>query len=319
MPRVIDFSHGNQTEWSESRLPEPVHGEREIRAEELEALSEALNSPVTGFMPQFSTYGRSFDLSAQPDLPDAAHKWLSENATGPWLWSEIWANHGHSLDLTVYIERKPDQERFLAEFGGSFGFTEASAWDLGCLAVNRGVLPPLTALESFSKWGTEHAGFRWLPADDIGRRGMRVAFDHDGLEAEFVARWGDQMIVRETENGRVYEANLAGRSWRDDPSGWLGANPAVGSIGGRSSVPGEPYKWVVETRFDDVAAALQRDWGHFFTADASGRVFSADEYPRIPERDLPEDFLAYLRGEAEDFAAPYLSAIAGAAPAGPVP
>lgn len=51
MPRVIDFSHGNQTEWSENRLPEPVYGEQEIRSEELIALSEAFNSPVTGFTP----------------------------------------------------------------------------------------------------------------------------------------------------------------------------------------------------------------------------------------------------------------------------
>ncbi|CAH1689552.1 conserved hypothetical protein [Hyphomicrobiales bacterium] len=319
MPRVIDFSHRNQTEWSESRLPEPVYGEREIRPEELIALSEAFNSPVTGFTPQFSTYGRSIDLRSRAELPDDAHKFLSENMTGPWLWSEHWANHGHSLDLAVYIERRPDQERFLAAFGETFGFTEPSSFDLGCLAVNRGVLPPLTALESFSKWGTKHSGFRWLPAEDIGPRGMRVAFDHAGLEAEFVARWGDRMIVRETDEGRLYEADLTGTSWRDDPSGWLGANSAVGSIAGRSSIPGEPYKWVVETRFADVAAALKRDWGHFFKPDATGLIFSADEYPRIPERVVPDDFLAYLRGEAEDFAAPHLSAIGGATPVGPAP
>lgn len=317
MPRVIDFSQRNQTEWDESRLPEPVYGEREIRPEELSALSEAFNSPVTGFTPQFSTYGRSIDLRSRAGLPDEIHKWLDENMTGPWLWNELWVNHGHSLDLAVYIERKPDQERFLAAFEETFGFTEPSPWDIGCLAVNRGVLPPLTTLESFSKWGTAHAGYRWLPADDIGPRGMRVAFDHPGLEAEFIARCGDRVRMRETEDGRVYEADLAGISWRDDPGVWLGANPAVSSISGRSSVPGEPYKWVVETRFDDVAAALQRDWGHFFKADASGRVFSADDYPRLPERPVPEDFLAYLRGETDDFAAPYLPAIGGAAPAGP--
>lgn len=317
MPRVIDFSHGNQSEWSESRLPEPIYGEREIRAEELVALSEALSGPVTGFTPQFSTYGRSINLLARPDFADEAHAWLSENATSPWRWSEIWSNHGHSLDLAVYIERKPDQERFRAAFGETFDFTEPSSWDVGCLAVNRGVLPPLTAQESFSKWGIEHAGFRWLPADDIGERGIRVAFDHAGLEAEFAARWGERMIVRDTDEGRVYETDLAGISWRDDPGVWLGANAAVGSVSRRSAAPGELYKWVVETRFDDVAEALVRDWGHFFSADASGRVFSAAEYPRVPERAVPEDFLAYLRGDAEDFAAPHLSALSAAGPVGP--
>lgn len=319
MPRTIDFSHGNESEWAENRLPEPVYGEREIRDEELKALSSAFDSPVSGFTPQFSTYGRSINLRDRPELPGIAHSWLSENATGPWLWHEYWSNHGHSLDIGVYIERKPDQERFNAAFGDDFSFLEPSEFDLGCLAVNRGVLPPLTALESFSKWGAEHAGFNWLPADDLGARGMRVAFDHAGLEEEFLARWGDQVTVREGDQGRVYEANLEGVFWRNDPGLWLGSNAAVGSIAGRAPAPGQPYKWVVETRFDDVAEALQRDWGHFFTADASGRVFIADVYPRIPERELPDDFLAYLRGEVEDFATPHLSAINGATPEGPSP
>ena len=314
MPRTIDFSHGNESEWAENRLPEPVYGEREIRADELNALSAAFNCPVTGFTPQFSTYGRSINLRARPELPETVHSWLSKHTTGPWLWSEYWSNHGHSLDIGVYIEREPDQEHFFAAFGDVFSFTEPSAFELGCLAVNRGVLPPLTALESFSKWGTDHAGFRFMPAEDLGKRGMRVAFDHAGLEAEFVARWGDRVTVREGDEGRVYEADLEGASWRDDPGVWLGSNAAVGSIAGRSAAPGEPYKWVIETRFDDIAEALQRDWGHFFTPDASGRLFSADDYPRIPERELPEDFLAYLRGDLDDFAAPHLAAITEAAP-----
>jgi hypothetical protein len=62
------------------------------------------------------------------------------------------------------------------------------------------------------------------------------------------------------------------------------------------------------TRFDDVAEALRRDWGHVFQADEGELTFEAADYPSPPAREIPADFTAYLAGEAETYEAPHLPA-----------
>lgn len=303
MPRVIDFTKGNETDWNEVRLPSPVYGEREIRMEEFDALVKAFDGPVSGFNPQFSTYGKGVATKASAADFDAAHAWLSANATGPWNWTEQWTNHGHHLDVYVYVERRTDQAAFAEAHSEIFGYRPDER-PLGALAVVRGALPALTAEESFYVWSRQHAGYRYLAADDLGDDGMRVVFDHAGLEAEFVAKWGADFAVEDREEGRAYVGSLKGTNWRNSPSVWLERNAAIGSMAGGNTPRG--YMWSVVARFDDVAAALQRDWGHVFQTDEGGRTFEAENYPATPEREVPADFTAYIEGRAETYEAPYL-------------
>lgn len=302
MPRVIDFTKGNETDWNEVRLPSPVYGDREIRMEEYDALVKAFDAPVSGFNPQFSTYGQGVDTRTSAENFDAAHAWLSANATGPWSWAEHWTNHGHHLDVAVYVERRTDQVAFAEAHAELFKYRPNEPRDLAVLAVTRGVLPALTAKESFYVWSREHVGFRHLPADDPD--GMRIVFDHPGLEARFVEKWGADFVVTEGEEGRVHAGSAKGADWRNSPSIWLDRNAALSSVAGGNTPRG--YRYTLVARFDDVAEALQRDWGHVFTTDEGGRDFEAEDYPSTPTREIPEDFLAYVEGRSDTYEAPHL-------------
>lgn len=306
MPRVIDFTRGNETDWNEVRLHSPVYGAREIQADEIEAIARAFDGPVTGFEPQFSTYGMSVSREASAEIFDRVHTWLAENATGPWGWTEHWTNHGHHLDVAVYVERDRDRIAFFHAHGNVFSYRPPEHHALERLAVARGVLPAPTAKDSFSVWCREHAGFRFLDADDLGSDHMRVSFDHPGLEAEFLQRWSGSFAVEERNGGRAYTGPANGSSWRDSPSVWLHTKAAVGSPAGGHTRDG--YRWSVVTRFDDVAEALRRDWGHVFQADEGELTFEAADYPSPPAREIPADFTAYLAGEAETYEAPHLPA-----------
>lgn len=302
MPRIIDFSKGNETDWNEVRLPEPRYGDREIRREELDAMVEAFRSLVGGFEPQFSTYGKTIEREQRERVFDAAHAWLSENATGPWHWTEHWTNHGHHLDVAVYVERVPDQLAFATAHDHLFGYSATE--DLSRLAVERGALPPLTTKESFSKWVQEHDGFDFLKADDLGERGIRIVFSHAELEARFKDAWADKFVAREKDGRTVYEGSEEGLRWDKTPSIWLTRNGGVSSISGGGTP--DDYRWSVVARYPDVAEALARDWGHAFTPAEDGRTFSAKSYPSSPTREIPADFVAYIKGEREDYDAPHL-------------
>lgn len=306
MPRVIDFKTGNETEWNETRLPNaPLYGKLEITSQEIEAISRALNSPVMGFEPQFSTYGKSISAPESGAKFDAAHSWLSANATGPWLWTEYWSNHGHHLDIAIFVERMSDQLAFAGAHADLFDYRAPEEYALAQLAVCRGVLAPLTALESFSTWSTEHSGFNILPSDDLGGDGLRLVFSHEGLEADFARAFSSRFAVRNDNGRRVYEGNVPRNSWRDSPVVWLSSNAAVGSISG-GHTQGE-YKYSVVTRYDDTAAALTRDWGHIFRAEDGERTFWATKYPYPPTRTVPPDFMAYLTGDRDTYEAPHLA------------
>ena len=301
MPRVIDFTQGNETDWNEVRLPAPVLGTREISDEEIGAIADAMNDLVGGFEPQFSTYGKTVPQGREAEVYDAAHAWLSANTTGPWHWTEHWTNHGHHIDVAVYIERVPDQLAFAAAFQDLFGYRPAGEHTLQKLAVERGVLPPLTSKESFLKWSREHQGFEYLPYADLGEHGMRIAFSHPEIEAKFAERFGSRFTVEESEGRRAYAGSTAGTTRRDGPSAWLNEHSALGNM--RS--PGDGT-WEMEVRYDDVAQALQRDWGHVFQPGEDGRMFRASDYPSSAPRELPSDFRAYIEGEADGYEAPYL-------------
>jgi hypothetical protein len=301
MPRVIDFSQGNETDWNEVRLPEPILGEREIPDEEIQAIARAFDAPVGGFWPQFSTHGKEVPRSEASRAYDAAHAWLSGNATGPWSWSEHWTNHGHNIDVAVYVERVPDQVAFAAAHADLFGYRPTEASHLAKLAIERGVVAPYTARESFSRWCSENQGFAFRPAEDLGEEGMRVAFSHPELERMFAGKWAGRFV---REEGGTYAGSTAGTTWRDSPTVWLDRNGGVGNVSGGPGPDG--YAWTVATRFADVADALERDWGHAFRRGADGLTFSGPDYPRTPGREIPADFLAYVDGEADDYEAPHL-------------
>ena len=302
MPRVIDFDKGNETDWNEVRLPEPRHGDKEIRREELDAMVDAFQDLVAGFEPQFSTYGKTIERADRQRIFDAAHAWLSENATGPWRWSENWSNHGHHLDVHVYVERVPDQKAFAAAHPGIFDYRPNE--DISRLAVDRGVLPRLTATESFSVWTRENMGFAFLKADDLGKHGMRVTFSHPQIEQAFKAKWAHSFTAREIDGKTVYEGSDEGLRWDQTASIWLDRNACVGNMSGGNTPEG--YRYSVVARYEDVAEALARDWGHVFKADEGGRTFWAEDYPRTPDREIPADFRAYVEGEREDYDAPHL-------------
>lgn len=301
MPRVIDFTQGNETDWNEVRLPAPVFGTREISDEEIDGIAAYLNDHVAGLEAQFSTYGKSVPRGQEAEIYDAAHAWLSANATGPWRWSEHWTNHGHAIDVAVYVERVPDQLAFAAAFVDLFGYSPAGDQALQRLAVERGVLAPLTSQESFLKWGREHQGFEFLPYADLGKDGIRVAFTHPEIETSFVESFGTKFVVEEGDGRRAYVGSTAGTTWRDSPSVWLDRHSAVGNI--RSPGGGT---WELDVRYEDVAQALLRDWGHVFERDGDGLTFRAAEYPRTAARDLPTDFRAYIEGGADSYDAPHL-------------
>ena len=301
MPRVIDFTQGNETDWNEVRLPAPVLGTREISEEEIGAIADAMKDLVGGFESQFSTYGRSVPRDQAAELYDAAHSWLSANMTGPWYWTEHWSNHGHNIDVAVYVERVPDQAAFAAAFEHLFRYTPASEHALQKLAIERGVLPPLTSKESFLKWTREHQGFEFLPYEDLGDKGIRIAFSHPEIEAKFVERYGAKFTIEESDGRRTYAGSTAGTTWRDSPDTWLSNQSAIGDM--RSSGDGT---WELEVRYADVAEALVRDWGHIFQPGGDDLTYRAAEYPGAPYRVLPSDFRAYLEGAADSYDAPYL-------------
>lgn len=303
MPRSIDFTKENLSEWGEARLPEDVYGEREITSEEFAAHVVAFDGPVSGFSPQFSTYGMP-DATDRATTFDVAHAWLSGYSTGPWHWTEHWTNHGHHLDVAVYVERKSDRQRFASAFPEIFKEVPEEDVDVARLAVARGVLPKLTSAESFSIWCREKMGFAFLPSDDLGEKGLRVTFGHAGLEEEFVARFGDRFAVEDVHGRRSY-AGVEKGHWRDGASAWLSGNAVVGNVRGGPDKDGV-YRYKVDVRYPDVAEAMARDWGHVFSAESDGTTFSGVTYPTTPEREIPADFLAYLEGTADEYDAPHL-------------
>jgi hypothetical protein len=306
VPRVIDFSTGNESEWGETRIADaPVYGTGEITAEEINAISKSLDDLVMGFEPQFSTYGKSISVTERGAAYEAAHAWLSANASGPWRWSELWTNHGHHLDIAVFVERLTDQLAFGAAQGHLFQYRAPENSAFAHLAVSRGVLPRLTTLESFTRWTRENSGFDILPADDLGDNGLRVTFSHAHLESEFDHAFGARFTIREDGGRRVYEGVFPRNNWRDSPVVWLSANSAVSSISANSK--SGTYKYSVVAKYDDTAAALSRDWGHVFKPGEDQRHFSSEDYPYPPTRNVPADFMAYLTGDRETYEAPYLA------------
>lgn len=304
MPRRIDLTERNATDWEEALLPVPVYGEREITDGEIEALADAFKRPVEAFWPQFTTSGVSNPRDCTDGMA-AAHAWLSEHATGPWLWHERWGNHGHSLDVHVYVERLTDQASFAKAHSRLFRYRPDEPGAHLRLAVVRGALPDLTARESFNRWTDENRGFEYLPYKDLGEHGVRVAIGHPAIEAGFRDAFGDRFRPDTYEGRACYVGSTEGMSWRDGPTRWLSGHAAVGDMSGG---PGRDGGYVVsiKARYPDTIEALRRDWGHHFTLAADGTTFEASDFPKVPQRVVPEDFAAYLAGERDDHEAPHL-------------
>ncbi len=231
MPRRLDYTRGNATEWDETTLPEPVYGEREITEGEYRALAEA-RTVVDGFWPQFSTYGGASPADRAGAM-DAAHAWLSDNATGPWSWHESWSNHGHAIDTHVYVEREPDQRAFLAVHGDTFRFVAPTPHELRKTALLRGVITPYTARESFHVWCYAHAGFI-VSQDGAAPLACCISFDIPAMEDRFAQAFGGAFEAHVDGQGASYVGRRDATGNGVPLTVWLDRNSGVGEPVGQA-------------------------------------------------------------------------------------
>jgi hypothetical protein len=304
MPRSIDFSVLQYSEWSEVRLQAPIHGDFEMTDEERNRLFDM--APRCSFHPQF-TFERPYEINRDAETPssvvcvgDAAHAWLSLNRTGPWYWSEEWINHGHSLLASVFIERLCDQEAFFKKFQTMCTYNPNDAEKLDQLAVLRGVLPNLSANESVHAWEEENRGFKLEPLDASD---YILKFTIPELEIKFNEKWGH--LFKKIDINGEQNSYMGSRTGTEDARWWLFNDASVSSFNGFVTEDSGEVAIRCIVRYPQAIQAFTNDLEALITRDEGSGTFIL-RASRIPPRDIPADFMAYLRGEREDYERPHL-------------
>jgi hypothetical protein len=306
MPREINLSVPQNYELSEVRLQAPVNGDREMTKEERSRLLDL--APLCNFYSQF-TFENPGEIYIEAKNPasvvhagDAAHSWLSENSTGPWHWCEGWTNQGHSLQADVFIERLSDQKAFLDKFQKSCRYTANDAEQLDQLAVLRGVLPNLSTKESVFAWEEANRGFE---LQRLGEYNCSLTFTIPDLESKFVTDWGHlfkKLSIEGQQN--TYVGPMPDVLTRGTLGSWLYIDHAVlGSPKFVREVSGNAA-FSLTVSHPSAIEAFRGDLGDLITRDAGNGTFILHEL-KIPPRQIPADFMAYLRGEREDYKRPY--------------
>ena len=168
------------------------------------------------------------------------------------------------------------------------------------LAVLRGVLPRATAQDNFFVWQTEHSGYEKEIVDDTVRpKIVRFTFKHLAMQENFVKDWGASFKQEEGSSRSFVGSDEGG-----DALFWFWNHNTTNSMTSRHP------EYRIKVPYLDTREALLKDWGHVFRQDPKdSSVFIANGYPRPLLRSVPADFLAYLKGEREDYLAPYADAL----------
>lgn len=124
MPRIYDYQNEDPKArevaylaWDAfPRHADPVYGRGEI---ELSDLNCDIEWPSAWIRPSFSRTNADNAIYSN-EANDCIHAWLSEHSTGRWHWREESVNHGHSVDIGVWIEEEVDREAFAVEWGDVF-------------------------------------------------------------------------------------------------------------------------------------------------------------------------------------------------------
>ncbi len=275
-----------------------------VKDEGYDAICDAIGEPAYINLRQFSTRNSLEWEYITADM-DQARAWLGEHSTGPWSWHEAMSNNGHHVDRYVYIERLTDQRRFHKEFGAFFDYQGNTTTQLEHIATLRGVLPPLTAREDFRVWRRQNAGYRLVTIDDSSNPPVvRVTFTIRTLHESFVKIWGNRFTKIEDSNS--YVGKLPVRQYGDvcqeDFLTSLSDNEATTYV-----YDSTISKLLLIPRYPETQEAILQDWSNVFAWDHERRAFVAPLRTDRRPRHIPDDFMAYLRGERDDYNAPHTS------------
>lgn len=307
MPRLLNFSVPQLSQDSEVRLDAPIHGVFEITEEERNRLFAM--APHCNFHSQFcfegpqNQYSEAKDSTSVVCIGDAAHAWLSENTTGPWYWSEDWNNHGHSLQANLFIERLSDQKAFLEKFQTSCRYTPNDAEQLDELAVLRGVLPNLSVNESLLAWIEANRGFK---LEQLGASDWSLTFTISELQLTFDAEWG-HLFTKHIIEGQpnTYVGPMPDEPNRGKLLWWLIQDHGVTFFSGFVKEASGKVAFSETVRYPSVIEAFKKDLRELITRDEGNGTFILHAL-QIPPRKIPDDFMAYLQGDREDYESPHL-------------
>lgn len=237
---------------------------------------------------------------------------LSDNMKGQWHWNEGTANCDRSFSLAIHIEQKPDQERFLREWGHMFEYRPDEAQDLDKLAVVKGVLPPE---EGILGWCGRHRGFDFRMDGET----EYIVFEIPELE--------DIFIREKVDNGNFKPYYKGGYTGNKNDffelilDGWLTKNEAFANdINSDRNTNKDDRVFLFAARYPIAEKLLLERWGDKLSVMLSppefdnqivkagepfkGRIFTMrymdwlnpNGNGAVP-RKIPEDFMDYYEGK----------------------
>lgn len=146
MPLTSDFNKGNQ--WGPGRLDEIVSGRNELT--EADYKNARAKSAYYAFpcLIKFKVESREINAKKLEDVRDRAFIWLDQNSTGRWFLDDKF--DGMTSPLTIFIERKRDQDLFLAAFPDVFDVSEMREQQWGDTCKALGLMR--SQQEEFEQW-----------------------------------------------------------------------------------------------------------------------------------------------------------------------
>ncbi len=164
-------------------------------------------------------------------------------------------------------------------------------------------LPISAAGLRFLDWKHLHDGFDFVEIDDDR---VRFTFSNPALEKKFITEWGQYFDIDDSLSPTTYTGPWVtigrGRN-KKDLAVWLSKHSGIGNIGGQGEA------WTFEARYPETVAAVIKDWDGYWEPTQATFTFTTKHYTPMVEPEVPQDYIAYLKGEREDYAAPYAGAL----------
>jgi hypothetical protein len=305
MPLTINYAANPQSEWDEKGyLTDPIYGKNELQPE-----SKIYTGP--NYTPERTI---SFVASYLKTIPDVGefitntHSWLSENNKGPWYLSDDWTNHGHSLGCYIHIERLDQQENFFkselgkyfswnGDPGNKFRFPSLEK-EITDLAIIKGIINNYSLDEYLLGWVDANQGFDedFKKMDNVDYR--YITPQHPEIAASCAADL-IQMGFEQTEGGS-YKARIS-YSTTEDLEKWKDNVSAITWVR-ESKRMDDPNFHQIVCRYPDVEEKFKNKWGEHFHHNKETGIYycSSSEYPTLPKRKIPEEFMDYLYGRGPD-------------------
>lgn len=292
-----------------------VYGDQELTYDEMHFFKDFQHTQVHRHSSFFA--GPYADTLESQKQVIQTFEWLNQNIQGPWHLQNYPYPGQEGMICGVHIERFDQRENFLqAECNqflhrNDFRSLEVSHPDkvefykqqeISELAIFKGLAEPYSAKEDLEIWLKEHQGIYKQTTMGAVWDTMNLTITHPAIEENF-KKWENlNRFFKRDENSSVekegvkyfcYNKEYAYMHWFSE---W--ERNAVALTHKRD----EDRNHEISFRYPDIEEKFKNNWGDYFTYNDKYKTYhcAKENWPDLPARDVPPQFIQYLYGQAPD-------------------